>query len=115
MSEGGREVLQVLAQGKVSTGSWRTTVLLDQGRYEFSGKARTEGVASVAGETNGVILRISGERSTKGISIVPAWTTLIYEFEVHGISSVELAAEFRGNAGTGSFDSASFKLVRKKE
>jgi hypothetical protein len=108
-----REVLEVLARGSESVGSWRTMVLLDKGTYEVSGKARVQGFVNTADATNGVIIRASGERSTSGISTSSEWKTLSYEFEVRGIEDVELVCEFRGRQGSGQFDSRSMKLVRK--
>jgi hypothetical protein len=110
-----REVFRVIGRGAYSSGAWRKTLFLDKGRYEFSGRARVDGMAQATGQgTNGVILRISGERSTKGISTSGQWTTLTYEFDVVGIEDVELICEFRGpmNA-SGFFDSTSLRLTRK--
>ncbi len=108
-----REVLQVQSRGTETVGSWRTLLLLEDGRYEFTGRARAEGIdAAEATGTDGVILRISGEKFPKS-NASPEWTTLSYEFEVHGIEDVELVCEFRGSQGTGSFDPGSMRLIRK--
>ena len=108
-----RQTLQVNSRGPDSSGAWRTTLFLDQGHYEFTGLARTEGLtAADAKGTNGVILRISGERSIKGIAITDEWKTLRYEFEVRGIEDVELVCEFRGARGSGFFDAGSLRLLR---
>ena len=64
-------------------------------------------------EGNGVMLRVSGERSPKGLSTNENWSPLRYEFDVHGIANTELVAEFRGDQGSGAFDIERFKLVRK--
>ncbi len=111
-SADGREILRVTGRRPESSGAWRTTLFLDQGLYEFTGMARTQGIAE-ATSTNGVILRISGERSTKGIAITDEWKALQYEFEVNGIDNVELVCEFRG-AGFGEFDATSLRLRRKR-
>lgn len=109
----GREILQVQARGPQTTGSWRTEVLLESGRYEFSGLARTEGLAgNPFRNTDGVLLQVSGEKSPNP-STAAKWTTLHYEFEVHGIEDVELVCEFRGNSGAGFFDPATMRLARK--
>jgi hypothetical protein len=108
-----REVLQVLSHGPETAGSWRTLLLLEDGRYEFTGRARTEGFnAAGAAETDGVILRISGEKFPKA-SASAEWTTLHYEFEVHGIQDVELVCEYRGARGMGLFDPGSMRLIRR--
>ena len=110
-----REILRVLGRAPDSTGAWRTTVFLDQGHYEFTGLARTEELtAADATGSNGVILRISGERSTRGIAITDEWKKLTYEFDVRGLEDVELVCEFRaGPAGSGWFDAGSLRLVRR--
>ena len=109
------EILSVLGRGTNSNGGFRTTALLEQGHYEFTGRAHTEGLtADQLKGTNGVILRISGERSARGITITNDWTTLSYEFDVRGIEDVEFICEFRGPAQTsGFFEPASMRLVRK--
>jgi hypothetical protein len=106
-----RDLLQVLSRGTQSTGSWRTLVLLEDGHYEFTGRARTEGLADKKG--SGVILRVSGEKSPKGISATNEWTVLSYEFDIRGIVDAELVCEFRGRQGSGLFDAGSLQLIRK--
>jgi hypothetical protein len=109
--EANRELLQVVARGTDSTGSWRTLVLLEDGHYEFSGKARTEGLTDTKGA--GVILRVSGEKSPKGISATNEWTVLSYEFDIRGVVDAELVCEFRGRQGLGMFEAGSLQLIRK--
>lgn len=53
-------------------------------------------------------------RETTGITISEEWKTLRYEFEVAGEDDVELICEYRGPEGSGLFDVASLKLVRKE-
>lgn len=109
----GKEQLRVTGRGAGSTGAWRSTMLLAPGRYEFSGLVRTEGVTAQPGLTNGVILRVSGERSTEDILISEEWKSVRYEFEVQGIETVEFVGEFRGAAGSGYFDAASLRVLRR--
>lgn len=108
-----RQILGVTTQGAESSGAWRSTVLLETGRYEFSGLAKVENLPANAPGTNGVLLRISGERSIDGITTATNWSPLRYEFNVHGIEDVELIGEYRGPAGSGLFDPSTFRLVRK--
>ena len=108
----GRQMLRVNVRGPESSGAWRTTVLLEAGHYEFTGLARTQDLPPHAPGTNGVILRISGERSTQGIAVPTDWTKLSYAFDVRGIMDVELACEFRGPEGLGLFDLSTLRLVR---
>jgi hypothetical protein len=112
LMQGDRQILRVTGRGPGSTGAWRSKVLLGTGLYEFTGLARTEGVTAQPGVTNGVILRMSGERSVEGITISDEWKTLRYEFEVQGVEDVELVCEFRGAQGMGWFDVNSLRLVR---
>lgn len=109
----GRPLLTIVTRGPESTGSWRSTVLLGAGHYEFTGTARTEELPITSPGTNGVMLRISGERSTHGISIAPDWTRLSYEFDVRGVADVELACEYRGPEGRGAFDLETIRLIRR--
>ena len=112
-ADGPHDVLRVDGGGALeSSGAWRTTLFLDTGHYEFTGMARTAGRADAKG-TNGVMLRISGERSTNGIALPREWKTLNYEFDVRGLEDVELVCEFRGGHGWGEFDARSLQLVRK--
>jgi hypothetical protein len=109
-----RQLLQVRARGDdaFSSGAWRSVVLLEQGHYELSGMARALGLDPSATNT-GVILRISGERSTQGLSTNENWTLLRYEFDVLGIQNTELICEFRGAQGSGQFDVSTLKLTRQ--
>jgi len=112
-TEDGRQVLEIHAQGGVPcSGAWRTVVLLDDGHYIFKGIGRAVGTVNTATNT-GVMLRVSGERSPKGLTTNENWSPLRYEFDVHGIVNTELVAEFRGEEGAGAFDANAFKLVRK--
>jgi hypothetical protein len=111
--ENGKQVLQIRSRGdKPTSGAWRKTVLLEPGHYELSGMARAEAIDATATNT-GVILRVSGERSIKGLSVAQGWTLLRYEFDVHGIQNEELVCEFRGAKGSGLFDAGTLKLARK--
>lgn len=106
-----RDLLEVrVADGKWGAGSWRKTVLLTQGRYEFSGLGRTTEIAS--SPTNGVILRLSGDLEFPGMTNSTSWVEMRHEFEVAGETEEELVCEFRGTEGAGLFDLSSLKLRR---
>ena len=113
LREEGRDLLEVRAAEPGSSGSWRTTVLLDAGQYELTGLGRVAGVPEGATNT-GVLLRISGERSTKGLSIATNWVPLRYVFDVQGLMNTELLCEFRGSEGAGSFDARTLRLRRRQ-
>ncbi len=104
--------LRVEGTGAGSSGSWRSKLFLGAGHYEFTGRARALAVPATPG-TNGVMLRISGDTETKGITITEEWSVLHYAFDVRGLEDVELVCEFRGPKGAGEFDSGSLRLVRK--
>ena len=105
-------LLRINGSGEGSTGAWRTTLFLDAGHYEFTGRARTSGVPAEPG-TNGVMLRISGERATTGITITDEWKTLTYSFDVRGLEDVELVCELRAAEGWGEFAANTLRLTRK--
>ena len=106
-----RELLEVrVANGKWAAASWRKTVLLERGRYEFSGLGRTTEIS--ASPTNGVILRLSGDLEFPGVTNSTSWVALRHEFEVAGETEEELVCEFRGAEGAGFFDLSSLKLRR---
>jgi spore coat protein H len=110
--DGPRQILQIRAPGDdtFSSGAWRTTVLLKEGHYEVTGLGRAMGI-DASGTNTGVILRVSGERSNKGLSTNETWTPLRYEFDVYGIANTEIVCEFRGTQGSGAFDVSSLKLA----
>ena len=111
----GRELLRLrgtIANG--AGGSWRTIVQLQAGHYDFTGQARTRGEVDANRSASGVVLRISGDNKTDGITLSEDWKTVSYSFDVRGAQSVELICEFRGPpGGIGEFDAASLRLTRK--
>ncbi len=109
INEGEKRLLEVQAQSTWVAGSWRRSIFLDGGKYEFSGLGRVEGL--VVGATNsGVILRISGEREAGPMATSETWVPLSYGFETLGPAEVEFVCEFRGATGRGLFDAGSLKL-----
>jgi hypothetical protein len=111
----GRVVMRVIGGGGAtgSGGSWRTSLLLGEGHYEFTGLARTSGLGEANDAPAGVMFRVSGETETAGIAVSEEWKPLTYAFDVRGVEEVELVCEFRGPNGSGEFDAASLKLARK--
>lgn len=92
--------------------SWRTTVLLNPGRYQLRAKVKTEGVIPQEDEQgSGAGLRISGGKRTNQLSGTSGWKLLEHEFEVpHEMADIELVAELRATAGKVWFDSKSLQL-----
>jgi hypothetical protein len=106
-----RDLLEIsVSGGKWASGSWRKTLLLGPGRYEFSGlgKALNPGL----NPTNGIVLRLSGDLEMPGITNATEWVTLRREFDVPGDVEEELVCEFRGPEGGGVFDLSSLRLRR---
>jgi hypothetical protein len=111
---GSRASLNVAASGSRAYGTWRTTVLLEAGEYRFIGNVKTEDLEFGPDVTRGgVTLRQSGERAATMTPTAPEWTTLTYDFEVLGLTDVELLCELRASNGRAMFDVKSLKLQRK--
>jgi hypothetical protein len=105
----GARWLEIKAPEEPGSGSWRTSVLLAPGQYQFVGRVRTQGA-----EGGGVGLRASYHQRGRLISSALEWTNLTYEFSLTGTEFVELVAEFLGIKGSARFDADSLKLIRKK-
>lgn len=112
-SQGEPDSLRVSSSGSLAYGSWRTYVLLEEGRYQFTGRVRTDNLGTNNVSRAGVSIRISGEKEPVMTVSAPEWTTLSYEFEVRGLRDIELVCEFRASRGSAEFDRSSLKLVRK--
>jgi len=106
-TNGGVRWLEIKAPEGSGSGSWRTSVLLDPGEYQFIGKARAEG--------GDIGLRASYRRRGRTINGAPEWTNLTYDFSMTTTEYVELVAEFLGSKGSARFDEDSFRLVRKSK
>ena len=110
-TEDGKKLLQLQAQGTWAAGSWRKSVLLEGGNYEFTGLGRVEGLA-IGATNSGILLRISGERDATNLVTAAAWTPMTYSFETPGPTEIEFICEYRGSAGRGLFDASSLILRR---
>jgi spore coat protein H len=109
---GEQDLLQLkLPAEKWAAGSWRRSLLLGPGRYEFSGQARAANIPP--NPTNGVVLRLSGDIEIIGVTNSTEWVTLRREFEVAGEVEEELICEVRGTGGTAQFDLSTLVLRRK--
>jgi spore coat protein H len=113
-AEGGQPRLRLRAGGGGSVGSFRTTVVLPQGRYVFEGRCRTRGVVAPAGQNAGAGLRISGGRRDARLTGDADWQTAEFAFEVaEPERAVVLVCELRADAGEAWFDPASLRLRRR--
>jgi hypothetical protein len=118
---GGLKTLHIDA-GKAGhcTASWRARVLLDPGRYVFSGRVRTKGVVPLDGDAGrtgvGAGLRMSQPPEPRRNKLTGDhdWQAVEYEFTVPGASDeVVLVAELRARKGEAWFDPGSLKLRRR--
>jgi spore coat protein H len=110
----GQEYLAIRATHGISSGSWRTRVLLDQGRYQFEGRLRLNGVSIDDGDQRGGAgLRISKSSMPRKLTGTLPWTEFSYPFEVDEAGTdVELVCELRATTGEAWFDPASLRLLR---
>ena len=112
--EAGKPRLRIRAQNGGGVASWRTTVLLPQGRYLFEGQARPKNVASPDGPSTGAGLRISGGQRTARLTGTGDWQKAQFEFEVaEPTREVVLVCELKASGGEVTFDSESLKLRKK--
>ena len=115
---GEKSTLHIRAEKGDVVASWRTSVLLDEGKYRFQGLARTAQVTAltnVVERGNGAGLRVSGDKRTQQIVGDASWTQLEHEFEVmSGGDDKELVCELRARQGEVWFDAASLRLIRSK-
>ena len=113
-----KPTLHIRAEKGDTVASWRTSVLLEEGRYRFQGLARTAQVTvltNVVERGNGAGLRVSGDKRTQQLVGDAPWTHLEHEFEVmQGGEDKELICELRARQGEVWFDAASLRLIRSK-
>jgi hypothetical protein len=111
----GRNTLSIVA-GPRTSASWRTSGLLEAGRYRFEGEVRTRGVVALAdGRFHGARLMINGPNAAPARSITGdnEWTLLQVEVEIgEGPSQLEFMCSLRAAAGQAWFDVDSLRIVR---
>jgi spore coat protein H len=113
-STDGVPALHIVA-GPETFASWRTKVLLRNGRYRFEGRGRTAGVRPLLFDHHqGAGLRVSGRsRSANGLVGDSSWQPLSLEFKVDAVKEVvELICELRAHSGEVWLDLDSLRLVR---
>ena len=112
VKDGAKAALRIRASVGESVGSWRTRVLLKNGRYLFEGNVRTTGVQPMA--DGGACLRISGSTASTKIKGDTAWQKVAFELEIgEPTQEVELVCELRASKGETLFDPQSLRLVRR--
>ncbi len=111
--ENGRAMLYIGTSGGC-TASWRTTALLDRGRYRLEARIKTRGVElDPADPRAGAGLRISRHRNGQKNEGDRDWTPITFEFGVEeDRTERELVCELRANKGEIWYDVNSFKLKK---
>ena len=122
---GGAQLEEQTVEGKASlfirangggNASWRRSVLLEPGKYQFEARVRTQGVVPVQGGSGeGAGLRISGgsRSGNNALKGDTGWQTVSFPFESSG-AEVVLVAELRASKGEAWFEKGSLRLVRAK-
>jgi len=115
VQESGKMRLRVVAKSPGGNGSWRSTLLMTQGRYTFEGRMKTVAVKPANTNNPGAGLRISGEKD-RPVKLVGnnEWQTVKYDFEVaESLMEVVLVCDLNAVSGEAFFDPASM-VVRKR-
>lgn len=109
----GKPALHIAAGGQTSA-SWRSKMMLEDGRYRFTAIARTSKLAGYGDEKGeGAGIRISGANQRRNKIIGDSgWTKLTFDFDVPGGNEVVLVCESRANRGEVWFDMDSLKLEK---
>lgn len=117
--ETGNYLLHILGKSPTTstnpcTASWRTTRLLDRGRYQLLARIKTKGVIlNPKDRRAGAGLRISGHRTGQRNEGDNDWLDISFEFEVaEPQRPTELVCELRANEGEIWYDLKSLKLKR---
>lgn len=122
--EGGRQVLVIEAASseppsagespEACLASYRSVVLLEPGRYQLSGRMRTEKLVPISNSVrgSGAGLRISQRRRQQGLVNDSGWQEMRYEFIVGEQEEIELICDLRAQSGSAYFDAGSLRLKR---
>lgn len=117
--EGSRRLLHIAVTNGPSVASWRTTVLLEPGKYIFEGEVRGAGIIAHTNQTTavGAGLRLSGEKRTNDVQNLigdSPWKRFSFEIERQVEDDAVLVCELRAMQGEVWFDENSLRLIRKK-
>ncbi|MCI0534624.1 MAG: CotH kinase family protein [Verrucomicrobiales bacterium] len=110
----GRPVLRILCAESAAAASWRANVLLEAGRYRFSGRARLAGVIPRTGAPrSGVFLRVAHGPRQEGLSGDTDWESVQHEFSIQeNQREIVLVCELYALEGEVLFDKDSLQLER---
>src|SRR5579862_909953 len=104
-------LLHISALHGKSSGSWRTRLQLESGRYRFETEMRVRTVGA-AGQGIGAGLRIYGGRPIREVSGSTEWRPLAYEFQVDESREIEFICELRATDAEVWFDAQKIRVVR---
>jgi len=114
----GKSTLHIRAVKGDVLASWRTSVLLGEGRYSLQALTRAAHVVALTNEVklgNGAGIRVSGGKRTQQLTGDADWTMLEHEFEVEsGGEEKEMVCELRAREGEVWFAAVSLKLISRK-
>jgi hypothetical protein len=108
----GDDLLEINFTGSSSRASWRTSLLLKEGNYQFHGLVRLERAAGrFAGRSEEAIcLRTSEASLSLTVTNAIGWIALTNNFVVTSPKYVDLICEFSGSRGRAQFDLNTLKL-----
>ena len=111
--EQGHDTLYLAADAN-AIGSWRTTLVLEQGLYRFEGMVRTHAVQPSSGEKNGGAgLRVAGSAVVPELTGDQQWQKFGYTFRVgENERKLSLICELRASGGEAWFDTSTLRVVR---
>lgn len=94
---------------------WSRKVWLPQGRYQFEGKIRGNGIVALPDDLfGGAGLRIAGYRLANGLKGTSPWINLLCNFEItDALFPVQLICELRGASGEVVFDEDSLRITSR--
>jgi spore coat protein H len=104
-------LLHISALNGKASGSWRTRLQLEPGRYRFEGEIRVRAVGQ-GNKGAGAGLRISGGRPIRELSGSTDWRPFAYEFQVGENREIEFICELRALDGEAWFDAEKLQVVR---
>jgi hypothetical protein len=93
-----------------TSGSWRTRMELEPGRYRFEGQIRVKGVQPAV-QDGGAGLRTSNGRPRRELSGSTDWRSFAYEFQIEENREVEFVCELRALEGEAWFDVEKLQIV----
>ncbi|MCI0539370.1 MAG: CotH kinase family protein [Verrucomicrobiales bacterium] len=113
-TEDAKQVLKISCDGDACNGSWRTTAILEPGRYRFSGNVRAIGIVPRTDTpASGGFLRVSRSPRQGGVLGDAPWTRLHQDFSIDEVQrEMMFVCELHALKGEVWFDKESLRLER---